>query len=82
MHADSVEGTPSDPLIISVSLLSKIRDCFAPLAMTNPHLEAFSVIARSFFATKQSGFGHRYNYNGLLAILDTTVSVCRFPSPS
>jgi hypothetical protein len=52
-------------------LLSKIRDCFAPLAMTNPRLEAFSVIARIFFATKQSGFGHRCNYNGLLAILDT-----------
>jgi hypothetical protein len=58
------------------TLLCKIRDCFpritSGVAMTNPRLEVFSVIARSFFATKQSGFGHRCNYNGLLAILDST----------
>jgi hypothetical protein len=58
------------------TLLSKIRDCFprikSGVAMTNPRLVALFVIARSFFATKQSGFGYRCNYNGLLAILDTT----------
>jgi hypothetical protein len=35
--------------------------------MTNPRLDAFFVIARGFFATKQPGFGHRCNYNRLLA---------------
>jgi hypothetical protein len=40
--------------------------------MTDTRLEAFSVIARSFFCDEAICFGHRCNYNGLLAILDTT----------